>query len=438
MKHDDKLDDIRAWIEPPSPDDAPEDGYEEWLEEEIARGLADAKAGRLTPLSEVKKQLFADREALGETVSVGGFAYQIIGVMREKNQDSSYDGQDVSKVFVPFASILRDFPNRPPAKPTSVDRIIVTPKTLAVQEAAKAQVRRTLGRLYDFDPRDEEAAPIWDTVENAVLVAGFTAREHVRAFRQSGSRSILTPIDHRNVLPCEHEANGPFSMRHRHAPGFDRFGSVARPQDHEVGHRAQAGQLLDRLVGRAVFPERDAVVRPYVDHARPAQRREPDGGAHVVGERQEGGAEGHNPAVQRHPRHRRRHGVLAQTVMDVASRESPGTAGDALGRHALYGRGRGRALEVAAPLQGRAGRGVEIRRAAHQVRYGARQRVDHRSARVAGRHFPVPGREDREVRLPAGRQLAPERAREALGQLGMRDAAALPCARAVHSCRMVW
>jgi putative ABC transport system permease protein len=28
-------------------------------------------------------------------------------------------------------------------------------------------VRRALGRLHSFDPRDKEAAPIWDTVENA-------------------------------------------------------------------------------------------------------------------------------------------------------------------------------------------------------------------------------------------------------------------------------
>jgi len=29
------------------------------------------------------------------------------------------------------------------------------------------QIRRTLGRLHHFDPRDEEAAGIWDTVKNA-------------------------------------------------------------------------------------------------------------------------------------------------------------------------------------------------------------------------------------------------------------------------------
>jgi len=29
------------------------------------------------------------------------------------------------------------------------------------------QVRRSLGRLHSFDPRDKEAASIWDTVKNA-------------------------------------------------------------------------------------------------------------------------------------------------------------------------------------------------------------------------------------------------------------------------------
>jgi len=29
------------------------------------------------------------------------------------------------------------------------------------------QIRRSLGRLHNFDPRDKEAAGIWDTVKNA-------------------------------------------------------------------------------------------------------------------------------------------------------------------------------------------------------------------------------------------------------------------------------
>jgi putative ABC transport system permease protein len=117
--------------------------------------------------SEVKKQLFAERDALGATISVGGLPYRVIGVMKEKNQDSSYDGQDVSKVFIPFSAVVRDFPDKPPGTPRTVDRLLVTPRSLEDHERCKYQVRRALAQLHNFDPRDEEAAPIWDTVENA-------------------------------------------------------------------------------------------------------------------------------------------------------------------------------------------------------------------------------------------------------------------------------
>jgi putative ABC transport system permease protein len=117
--------------------------------------------------SEVKKQLFAERDALGETLHLGGLPYRVIGVLREKEQDSSYDGLDVSKVLIPFSAVMRDFPDKPPGTPRTIDRLLVTPKSLERHEECKFQVRRALGRLHNFDPRDEEAAAIWDTVENA-------------------------------------------------------------------------------------------------------------------------------------------------------------------------------------------------------------------------------------------------------------------------------
>jgi putative ABC transport system permease protein len=117
--------------------------------------------------SEVKKQLFADRDALNQTVLIGGIPYTVIGIMKAKEQDSSYDGQDVSKVFIPFNAILRDFPEPPPSELNVIDRFLVTPKSLAQHDACKGQIRRVLGRLHQFDPIDKEACPIWDTVEDA-------------------------------------------------------------------------------------------------------------------------------------------------------------------------------------------------------------------------------------------------------------------------------
>jgi putative ABC transport system permease protein len=117
--------------------------------------------------SDARKQLFASREAIGETIQLGEHPYTVIGVMREKEQNSSYDGQDVQKVFVPFSAIIRDFPDSPPRNPMAVDRLLVTPRRFEDHEACKGELRRALARLYHFDPRDEEAASIWDTLEEA-------------------------------------------------------------------------------------------------------------------------------------------------------------------------------------------------------------------------------------------------------------------------------
>ncbi len=117
--------------------------------------------------SDVKKQLFADREAMGQTVWLNGIPYTVIGVMKAKDQNSSYDGFDTRKIFIPFNSMKRDFPNKPPAVEHTVDRLLVAPRSLETHKDCVKQLRKTLARLHNFDPRDEEAASIWDTVKNA-------------------------------------------------------------------------------------------------------------------------------------------------------------------------------------------------------------------------------------------------------------------------------
>jgi putative ABC transport system permease protein len=141
--------------------------YPNWEDEKETRRVAFLG-------SDAKKQLFGGRPALGETIHVGEFPYTVVGVMKHKEQDSSYDGQDIAKVFVPFATVLRDFPNKPPARPDSIDRLIGVPKSLAQHEACKWQVRQSLARLHGFDPHDKEAAGIWDTVEEAQAFAKMT------------------------------------------------------------------------------------------------------------------------------------------------------------------------------------------------------------------------------------------------------------------------
>jgi putative ABC transport system permease protein len=117
--------------------------------------------------SDAAKQLFPEGNAIASTVYLNDFPYIVIGVMAKKKQDSSYDGWDVNKVFLPFAAMRRDFPDKPPGTSTTFDQMLVTPKSVDQHEACKREVRTALARMHRYDPRDKEACPIWDTVQEA-------------------------------------------------------------------------------------------------------------------------------------------------------------------------------------------------------------------------------------------------------------------------------
>jgi putative ABC transport system permease protein len=117
--------------------------------------------------TDAAKQLFPQGGAVGQTIHLNDFPYVVIGVMEKKKQDSSYDGWDVNKVFIPFSTMRRDFPDKPPGTPHTFDQLLVTPKSVGQHESCKYQIRRGLGHMHNFDPNDKEACPIWDTVQEA-------------------------------------------------------------------------------------------------------------------------------------------------------------------------------------------------------------------------------------------------------------------------------
>jgi len=129
----------------------------------------DTREGRRVAFlgTDAAKQLYPGRDAVGETLYLNEFPYTVIGVMAAKKQDSSYDGWDVNKIFIPFGAMRRDFPDKPPGTSTTFDQLLVTPKSVEQHEACKREVRVALGQMHNFDPNDKEACPIWDTVQEA-------------------------------------------------------------------------------------------------------------------------------------------------------------------------------------------------------------------------------------------------------------------------------
>jgi len=125
--------------------------------------------------SDAAKQLFPEgRNPLGENIYLNDIPYLVIGVMASKKQDSSYDGWDVNKIFVPFGAMRRDFPDKPPGTARTFDQLLVTPKSIQQHEACKGEVRAALGKMHNYDPTDKEACPIWDTVRDAKAFAQMT------------------------------------------------------------------------------------------------------------------------------------------------------------------------------------------------------------------------------------------------------------------------
>src|SRR5271155_1312696 len=117
--------------------------------------------------SDAAKQLFPGRNPVGDNVYLNDFPYVVIGVMAKKKQDSSYDGWDINKIFIPFSAMRRDFPDKPPGTPYTFDQLLVVPRSVEHHEACKGEIRSVLGRLHGFDPTDKEACPIWDTIQEA-------------------------------------------------------------------------------------------------------------------------------------------------------------------------------------------------------------------------------------------------------------------------------
>ena len=128
----------------------------------------------------------------------------------------------------------------------------------------------------------------------------------------------------RQVLPGQRQqarAGCPFE---RQLPAFGGLDDIGRPEDQEVGDGAQRGQLLDRLMGRAVLAEADRIVGHHEDDPVAHQRREADRRPGIVAEHQEGAGIGNDAAMQRHAVHRRGHAVLADAPVDVAAGEIVG------------------------------------------------------------------------------------------------------------------
>ncbi len=122
---------------------------------------------------ESRDQLFHGKPAVGEILMMNGSPYTVIGVLEKKKQNGSYgSGPDNTQLFVPYASMARDYPpgERPGIFKGWINNLVVEVADPTHHEEALRQVYQILGREHGFDPHDKDALLVWDTLEGSQLV----------------------------------------------------------------------------------------------------------------------------------------------------------------------------------------------------------------------------------------------------------------------------
>jgi putative ABC transport system permease protein len=117
--------------------------------------------------SHAANKLFNGYPPVGEVVQIEGQPFTVIGVLRNKIQDSSNNGPDNENVFVPFPTMRTLRQQRDP------DSIVFQPSSPEMHLQAMQAVRTVLAQRHHFDPKDPKALGDWDTIEDSASIMQF-------------------------------------------------------------------------------------------------------------------------------------------------------------------------------------------------------------------------------------------------------------------------
>ena len=109
--------------------------------------------------NEVRDKLFEEDGAVGQTVFVDGRPFTVVGTLAEKLQTSNYSGPDSDRTFIPWSTFVAIWGN------WNVSNTLLVPAIDGDAEPMKRAVYEYMGGAHGFDPTDEGALMMWDTVE---------------------------------------------------------------------------------------------------------------------------------------------------------------------------------------------------------------------------------------------------------------------------------
>lgn len=106
----------------------------------------------------LKEKLFGDAEAIGETVTLNNVPYTVIGIMKEKITMGNYSGMDEDRAVIPLSTFEATFGD------PYLDNLVCQLYPGTDSKLIEKKLNEVFGSKYKFDPTDDKALGIWDTV----------------------------------------------------------------------------------------------------------------------------------------------------------------------------------------------------------------------------------------------------------------------------------
>ncbi|MBU1651665.1 ABC transporter permease [bacterium] len=106
-------------------------------------------------------RLFEEEDPIGKQVTANNIPFTIVGVMIDKMQMSNYEGMDEDVFAIPATTFRAIFGD------PWLDDIVYQPRDPNEMKLVERKIFEAMGAKYKFDPKDDRALSIWDTVESA-------------------------------------------------------------------------------------------------------------------------------------------------------------------------------------------------------------------------------------------------------------------------------
>lgn len=107
---------------------------------------------------DIAKELFGRPDPIGQIVKIDGIPFKVVGTMPKKLQTSMNNGPDDRRAIIPYTTFRGIYGDK------YLDEMIVKPLRPQDGMYVEQEIRRVLGKKYQFDPTDERAVPMWNFI----------------------------------------------------------------------------------------------------------------------------------------------------------------------------------------------------------------------------------------------------------------------------------